>query len=171
GRSPVAIGSSVPRWPMLRSRCARLTSRTTPADVIPAGLSTSRMPSALGVGVVIVLGVAVVALVVVIVVAIVVALGNVLARGRPLGLLALLALPPDVAQQRVDAPRALELLVEGEEQLGRVAQAELARDHAAEERRRALETALRLQAAPLVHREQRERDLREAQVVVHVHAG
>src|SRR5262245_25289048 len=45
GRSPVAIGSSVPRWPMLARAWRRFTARTTPAELIPEGLSTRRMPS------------------------------------------------------------------------------------------------------------------------------
>ena len=45
GRTPVAIGSSVPRCPTERSPQMRRTLATTSCEVIPAGLSTIRMPS------------------------------------------------------------------------------------------------------------------------------
>src|SRR6185437_2930283 len=42
--SPVANGSSVPRWPILRSAYTRRAISTTSCDVMPAGLSTSSRP-------------------------------------------------------------------------------------------------------------------------------
>src|SRR5882757_220894 len=96
GSKPVAIGSSVPRWPMLFSRCARLTSRTTPAEVMPPGLSTSRIPSSVIV--------ALVALAALVVGVLVVALGA------------------QSLQQRIDAAGAGEVVVVREHQLRRVTQ-------------------------------------------------
>src|SRR5215813_16309 len=55
GSSPVAIGSSVPRWPMLARAWRRFTARTTSAELIPEGLSTRRMPSLIDVLAVVVL--------------------------------------------------------------------------------------------------------------------
>src|SRR6185312_6204504 len=42
--SPVANGSRVPMWPMLRSPYTRRAMSTTSFEVIPAGLSTSSRP-------------------------------------------------------------------------------------------------------------------------------
>src|SRR6185437_13279456 len=42
--NPVANGSRVPRWPMLRSPYTRRAMSTTSCEVIPAGLSTSSRP-------------------------------------------------------------------------------------------------------------------------------
>src|SRR5688572_24559831 len=44
GRTPVAIGSSVPVWPTRLAPRTALTRATTAAEVIPAGLSTTRTP-------------------------------------------------------------------------------------------------------------------------------
>ncbi len=43
--TPVAIGSSVPVWPIDRIRSARRARATTSWDVGPCGLSTTRTPS------------------------------------------------------------------------------------------------------------------------------
>src|SRR6185503_11610465 len=42
---PVAIGSSVPQWPIFLVPICRRASATTSCDVIPSALSTSRTPS------------------------------------------------------------------------------------------------------------------------------
>src|ERR1700730_591846 len=42
---PVAIGSSVPQWPIFLISSLRRTSATTSCEVIPSALSTSRTPS------------------------------------------------------------------------------------------------------------------------------
>src|ERR1700704_1546060 len=42
---PVAIGSSVPQWPIFLISSLRRTIATTSCDVIPSALSTSRTPS------------------------------------------------------------------------------------------------------------------------------
>src|SRR6266403_2206238 len=42
---PVAIGSSVPQWPIFLVPSFRRVNATTSCDVIPSALSTSRMPS------------------------------------------------------------------------------------------------------------------------------
>src|SRR5262245_13597585 len=44
GRSPLANGSSVPRWPTLARPRRGFSARMTPADVVPSGLSTRRSP-------------------------------------------------------------------------------------------------------------------------------
>src|ERR1700736_6376054 len=44
-RRPVAIGSSVPQWPIFLISSLRRTIATTSCDVIPSALSTSRTPS------------------------------------------------------------------------------------------------------------------------------
>src|SRR4029077_4164781 len=43
--TPVASGSSVPRWPIWRKPAARRTASTTSCDVRPVGLSITRAPS------------------------------------------------------------------------------------------------------------------------------
>ena len=45
GSTPLANGSSVPRWPIFSARSARFSTRTMCADVGPSGLSMSRIPS------------------------------------------------------------------------------------------------------------------------------
>src|SRR6516162_3711053 len=44
-RRPVAIGSSVPQWPIFLVPSCRRASTTMSCDVIPSALSTRRMPS------------------------------------------------------------------------------------------------------------------------------
>src|SRR5262245_15749262 len=44
GRTPVAMGSSVPPCPALAAPVIRLTAATTWAEVIPAGLSMANQP-------------------------------------------------------------------------------------------------------------------------------
>src|SRR5271166_1868748 len=44
GRTPVAMGSSVPKWPMDRSPTIRRILATTSCEVHPAGLSTTITP-------------------------------------------------------------------------------------------------------------------------------
>src|ERR1700738_4933711 len=46
---PVAIGSSVPQWPIFLISSLRRTIATTSCEVIPAALSTSRTPSGVAV--------------------------------------------------------------------------------------------------------------------------
>src|SRR6185436_3953217 len=45
GRTPVAIGSSVPRWPTRRVFASLRSLFTTSCDVHPSGLSTTMIPS------------------------------------------------------------------------------------------------------------------------------
>jgi len=45
GKTPVAIGSKLPVWPAFAAPYKRLTCWSAPFDVIPAGLSSSNMPS------------------------------------------------------------------------------------------------------------------------------
>src|SRR5205814_8660768 len=43
--NPVAIGSSVPQWPIFLNPSCRRVSATTSCDVMPSALSTKRTPS------------------------------------------------------------------------------------------------------------------------------